>query len=294
MPPIDSNSDLTLVIGHLDRQLRISEEAHGEEEEDGEKAAIKIKSLAQPQSPPPPASSSSSQAIAIDAPQLLETAQPTNKGASFPNRSLSSSASSINDDLHPTGGGAGSGAVPRAAAAAASGRGACVLERAALEIVESEGSYVMDLQQVIEGYLHDWKERACLKLDELETLFMNIEQLYAVNRHLNERLKETLGNVQLIAKCFLDLRDEFIVYTTYWWESFELNLLDDPLTTLSFPQYPLPRCHSPADPAAPVDAHQLVAGVDAKGSEPHAAVGILLVEARAEDTQVPPIIRRTC
>lgn len=85
-----------------------------------------------------------------------------------------------------------------------------------MEIVESEGSYVMDLQQVIEGYLHDWKERACLKLDELETLFMNIEQLYAVNRHLNERLKETLGNVQLIAKCFLDLRDEFIVYTTYW------------------------------------------------------------------------------
>lgn len=91
-----------------------------------------------------------------------------------------------------------------------------MLERAAMEIIDSEGSYVMDLLQVIEGYLHDWKERACLKLDELETLFGNIEQLYAVNSQLLERLKETHGDVPRIAQCFLDLRDEFIVYTTYW------------------------------------------------------------------------------
>lgn len=95
-------------------------------------------------------------------------------------------------------------------------RGACVLQRASMEIIDSEGSYVMDLQQVIEGYLHDWKERACLKLDELETLFMNIEQVYAVTLQLNGRLKETQGNVEQIAKCFLDLRDEFVVYTMYW------------------------------------------------------------------------------
>lgn len=99
------------------------------------------------------------------------------------------------------------------------GRSACVLQRASMEIIDSESSYVMDLQQVIEGYLHDWKERACLKLDELDTLFMNIEQLYAVNSQLNDRLSRfrgTEGNVEQIAKCFLELREEFIVYTTYW------------------------------------------------------------------------------
>lgn len=133
-----------------------------------------------------------------------------NKDPSFPRHSLStthssvstsSSSSSLNDDIVP----------PPVAV-----QGMCVLQRAAMEILESEGSYVMDLQQVIEGYLHDWKERACLKLDELETLFGNIEQLYAVNAQLNDRLKETRGDVSQIAHCFLSLKDEFIVYTTYW------------------------------------------------------------------------------
>lgn len=184
--------------------MRISEEGQDAEEDDEND----IKSQAQPQS-----------SIAInDTPftgrnPLPPSQMQLNKDA-FPNRSLSSSASSLVDEDQA--GGGGSVASNEIGAGEGGGRGACVLQRAAMEIIDSEGSYVMDLQQVIEGYLFDWKERACLKLDELETLFGNLEQLYRVNSHLNERLKETQGDVELIAKCFLDLRDEFSVYETYW------------------------------------------------------------------------------
>lgn len=56
-----------------------------------------------------------------------------------------------------------------------------VLERAAMEIVDSERSYVEDLKQVIQGYLEDWRERACLRLDELNMLFSNIKEVCFVN-----------------------------------------------------------------------------------------------------------------
>lgn len=202
----DSTSDLTLVIGHLDRQLRISEEGQDDE---ANKEDHQQKSRAQPQS---------TSSIAIDTQQQSSSSTghlhlEINKDVLFPNRSLSSSASSLIDDDQ---GGGGGGGPSGGGVKVTDGRGACVLERAAMEIIESEGSYVVDLRQVIEGYLHDWKERACLKLDELDTLFGNLEQLYVVNAQLNERLKATQGDVELIAKCFLDLRDEFIVYTTYW------------------------------------------------------------------------------
>lgn len=190
------------MIGHLDRKLRISEEAPGDVAEDeDDQTAIKRKSRAQPQ-----LSATSSQAAAAIDSSAATTSQ-INKGA-YPSRPLSTSeeeeAAEEDDEDH------------RPSVTVDDGRGACVLQRAAMEIIDSESSYVMDLQQVIEGYLHDWKERACLKLDELETLFGNIEQLYAVNSRLNERLKETQGDVEQIAKCFLDLKDEFLVYTTYW------------------------------------------------------------------------------
>ncbi|XP_017116502.1 uncharacterized protein LOC108138668 isoform X1 [Drosophila elegans] len=90
-----------------------------------------------------------------------------------------------------------------------------VLEKTCLEIVDSERSFVEDLGQVIKGYLLDWKERACLRVDELQILFANIEEIYEFNSMLLQRLINTGRDPGRIARCFIDLRDGFDVYTTY-------------------------------------------------------------------------------
>ncbi|XP_030557843.1 myosin-M heavy chain isoform X2 [Drosophila novamexicana] len=90
-----------------------------------------------------------------------------------------------------------------------------VLERACLEIVDSERSFVEDLGQVIKGYLLDWKERACLRLDELQILFANIEEIYEFNSMLLQQLINSGMEPAKIAKCFINLRERFNVYTTY-------------------------------------------------------------------------------
>ncbi|EDW73728.2 uncharacterized protein Dwil_GK19539, isoform C [Drosophila willistoni] len=90
-----------------------------------------------------------------------------------------------------------------------------VLERASLEILDSERSYVEDLGQVIRGYLLDWKERACLRTDELQILFANIEEIYEFNSILLQQLMNSGMEPGKIAKCFIDLRERFDVYTTY-------------------------------------------------------------------------------
>ncbi|ALC41737.1 GEFmeso [Drosophila busckii] len=90
-----------------------------------------------------------------------------------------------------------------------------VLERACLEIVDSERSFVEDLGQVIKGYLLEWKERACLRLDELQILFANIEEIYEFNSLLLQQLINSGMEPGKIAKCFINLRERFDVYTTY-------------------------------------------------------------------------------
>lgn len=89
-------------------------------------------------------------------------------------------------------------------------------ERACAEIIDSENSYINDLGQVIKGYLTDWKEGACLKTDELKILFSNIEKVYEFNSMLVERLMAAGHDPIGIAKCFIELRERFDVYTTYW------------------------------------------------------------------------------
>uniref|UniRef100_A0A182QX74 DH domain-containing protein n=1 Tax=Anopheles farauti TaxID=69004 RepID=A0A182QX74_9DIPT len=88
-------------------------------------------------------------------------------------------------------------------------------ERAVREIIDSESSYVKDLGQVIRGYLEDWKERACLKHDQLKVLFSNIQEIYDFNFKLLNRLREAKGDPVTISNCFIDLHAEFSCYTTY-------------------------------------------------------------------------------
>uniref|UniRef100_A0A1I8PMT0 DH domain-containing protein n=1 Tax=Stomoxys calcitrans TaxID=35570 RepID=A0A1I8PMT0_STOCA len=93
--------------------------------------------------------------------------------------------------------------------------GMTVFERSCMEIVDSEKNYVNDLGEVINGYLLDWKERACLRQDDLYVLFSNIEDVYHFNKFLLKQLSEAILNPVKIAKCFIDLREGFDVYTTY-------------------------------------------------------------------------------
>lgn len=65
-------------------------------------------------------------------------------------------------------------------------------------------------------YLLDWKERACLRQDELQVLFSNIEDVYHFNQYLLKHLSDSILNPVKIAKCFIDLKDGFEVYTRYW------------------------------------------------------------------------------
>ncbi|XP_062540574.1 uncharacterized protein LOC134208733 isoform X2 [Armigeres subalbatus] len=97
----------------------------------------------------------------------------------------------------------------------ASGSGLTMCERAVMEIIDSERSYVEDLGQIIKGYLQDWKERACLKVDELEILFSNIQEIWDFNSRLLSRLNETKGDPTKISGCFIDLHENFDCYTTY-------------------------------------------------------------------------------
>ncbi|XP_052892580.1 uncharacterized protein LOC128300528 [Anopheles moucheti] len=93
--------------------------------------------------------------------------------------------------------------------------GMTMCERAVREIIDSESSYVKDLGQVIRGYLEDWKERACLKHDQLKVLFSNIQEIYDFNFKLLNRLREAKGDPVTISDCFIDLHAEFSCYTTY-------------------------------------------------------------------------------
>uniref|UniRef100_A0A182P9Z2 DH domain-containing protein n=1 Tax=Anopheles epiroticus TaxID=199890 RepID=A0A182P9Z2_9DIPT len=93
--------------------------------------------------------------------------------------------------------------------------GMTMCERAVREIIDSESNYVKDLGQVIRGYLEDWKERACLKHNQLKVLFSNIQEVYDFNFKLLNRLREARGDPVTISNCFIDLHAEFSCYTTY-------------------------------------------------------------------------------
>ncbi|XP_037910688.1 uncharacterized protein LOC119651261 [Hermetia illucens] len=95
------------------------------------------------------------------------------------------------------------------------GNNLTILKRACMEIIDSERTYVKDLFQVIDGYLIRWKDDASLKEDDLRTLFSNIQEIHSFNADLLDQLVEAGNDPVQIAKCFIDLKDRFNVYTTY-------------------------------------------------------------------------------
>ncbi|XP_051018738.1 pleckstrin homology domain-containing family G member 2 [Acomys russatus] len=90
------------------------------------------------------------------------------------------------------------------------------LERVAREIVETERAYVHDLRSIVEDYLGPLTDGRALGLnmEQVATLFANIEDIYEFSSELLEDL-EGCSTAGAIAECFLQRSEDFDIYTLY-------------------------------------------------------------------------------
>ncbi|GAB6020091.1 hypothetical protein CHUAL_002825 [Chamberlinius hualienensis] len=91
-------------------------------------------------------------------------------------------------------------------------------ERVATEIVETERTYVNDLQEIIEGYLN-YLKTGCFKVEigsqNITDLFGNIEDIWRFNKEYLKELEQCAYNPASVAKCFVQHKAGFSVYTLY-------------------------------------------------------------------------------
>ncbi|XP_040135216.2 pleckstrin homology domain-containing family G member 2 isoform X1 [Ictidomys tridecemlineatus] len=90
------------------------------------------------------------------------------------------------------------------------------LERVAREIVETERAYVRDLRSIVEDYLGPLLDGGVLGLsvEQVGTLFANIEDIYEFSSELLEDL-EGSRSAGDIAECFVQRSEDFDIYTLY-------------------------------------------------------------------------------
>ncbi|XP_045387993.1 pleckstrin homology domain-containing family G member 2 isoform X2 [Lemur catta] len=90
------------------------------------------------------------------------------------------------------------------------------LERVAREIVETERAYVRDLRSIVEDYLGPLLDGGVLGLsvEQVGTLFANIEDIYEFSSELLEDLEGSSG-AGGIAECFVQRSEDFDIYTLY-------------------------------------------------------------------------------
>ncbi|XP_021944470.2 uncharacterized protein LOC110842908 isoform X1 [Folsomia candida] len=91
------------------------------------------------------------------------------------------------------------------------------MDRVVMEIVETERTFVRDLQEIISGYLNYWtiQQEEALALDDIKELFSNIEEIYDFNSEFLERLEVCGLNPVEVAKCFVTKNEGFSIYTQY-------------------------------------------------------------------------------
>ncbi|XP_069682760.1 uncharacterized protein GEFmeso isoform X2 [Periplaneta americana] len=91
------------------------------------------------------------------------------------------------------------------------------MDRVVMEIVETEGVYVRDLQQVIEGYLDVWRTTPNCPLSDkqLADLFNNIEDIYSFNSGFLRELEQCGLDPVLVAQSFVRNNTGFSIYTQY-------------------------------------------------------------------------------
>lgn len=90
-------------------------------------------------------------------------------------------------------------------------------DRVVLEIIDTERTYVRDLNEIIEGYLKEIGREYCTKISDtcLKELFSNIEDIHRFNSCFVEELDDHGLDPVAVARCFVKNSDGFEVYTQY-------------------------------------------------------------------------------
>ncbi|XP_022083019.1 uncharacterized protein LOC110975147 isoform X3 [Acanthaster planci] len=126
-----------------------------------------------------------------------------------------SSTAEIDDALSPTASPL-STPPPRLKSQQSSRHSFSYMDQKCKELLDTEESYVMDLEDVIQGY----KEPIAatinfITLEDQDTLFGNIQEIHDFNKKLLKELQQCNNDPVLIAECFLDNEKNFRVYTDY-------------------------------------------------------------------------------
>ncbi|KAK6756958.1 hypothetical protein RB195_015031 [Necator americanus] len=92
------------------------------------------------------------------------------------------------------------------------------VDRIAIELFDTEKSYVEDLYAVIQGYLNflvDHRDELGVTLDNISSLFGCIERIYAFNRKLLQQLDLADLDCVKMSRCFVDSAGKFEDYIVY-------------------------------------------------------------------------------
>ncbi|XP_054712095.1 uncharacterized protein LOC129221601 [Uloborus diversus] len=90
-------------------------------------------------------------------------------------------------------------------------------DRVVLEIVDTEKTYVRDLNEIIEGYLKHIGSAEDQKVSQkhLSELFSNVEDIYKFNSSFVNELESCGLDPVAVARCFVENSNGFEVYTQY-------------------------------------------------------------------------------
>ncbi|XP_072302604.1 pleckstrin homology domain-containing family G member 1-like isoform X2 [Eucyclogobius newberryi] len=91
------------------------------------------------------------------------------------------------------------------------------VDRVVQEILDTERTYVRDLQSIVEDYLESISEQSvsALSPEDKGSLFGNIQDIYLFNRNLLEELERCNTDPVAIAECFVSKSEDFHIYTQY-------------------------------------------------------------------------------
>lgn len=92
------------------------------------------------------------------------------------------------------------------------------IDRIAIELFDTEKTYVDDLHAIIQGYLNflvDHRDELGVTLDDVSSLFGCIERIYAFNRKLLQQLDLADLDCVKMSRCFVDNAGKFEDYIVY-------------------------------------------------------------------------------
>lgn len=91
------------------------------------------------------------------------------------------------------------------------------VDRVVQEILDTERTYVQDLQSIVEDYLECISNQSlpALSPEDKGSLFGNIQDIYHFNRNLLHDLEKCNADPVAIAECFVSKSEDFHIYTQY-------------------------------------------------------------------------------